>query len=90
MVEIYFFFVTTIMNTSPFLDWLFRVIVPVDAVSMWLATATPVPTSLNESDALSFPSISQFPNLRQITDDFSILDVMLPRQIVQYKFLERL
>jgi hypothetical protein len=46
MVEIYFF--VTIINTSPLLDWLLRVTVPIDAV-----------TSLNERDAILFLSITQ-------------------------------
>jgi len=53
MVGFYFF--VTIINTSPLLDWLLRVTVPIDAVSMWPATVT----SLNERDAILFLSITQ-------------------------------
>jgi hypothetical protein len=63
MVEIYFF-VTTIINMSPFPDWLLRATVPIDAVSMWPATVTTVPTSVNDRDALSFDSITQMSQMR--------------------------
>ena len=63
---------------------------PIIAVSMWPATVTSVLTSLNERDAISFLSITDVANLRQIPNDFSILVVTLRRQIIQYRFLEGL
>jgi hypothetical protein len=51
--------VTTVVNTSTFLDWLLRVTVPIDYVCMWPECATLVPTSLNWIGAPPFTPITQ-------------------------------